>query len=343
MKTSSSIIIILIIFTSLIEVKAQKSDLFIPKMTAVNPVSYTDVVFIAKKDTVLVSTYSGRISKIIKGVQKEMVISQLGDEIYFLSYNPVKKHIAASTLENGIVIVNEKSGKTVLKLPLIQTWSLRIGYSSDSKLLFANDQRGNKFIWDVNTNYSPVILPETIPGGLIYSIEKNIITLISAKVITKYDFETHTTIQEIPISVSRITDIDDSNNILSVDFNVCKLHNTKDNKELFTFKHPSWLRPVESIGGEDAARTNGLVVKNGYFEDPNYQMALTSAKFGRNKIFTSGIDRSIRIWDKNTGQLLNSLTGHKATVNKIKVSMDNSQLVSIDLKGGIKFWSIDSD
>ncbi|NOT94280.1 WD40 repeat domain-containing protein [Ferruginibacter sp.] len=340
MKKNSPIIIILTMFISVIELKAQKNELFISKMTAVNPVSYTDVIFIGEKDTVLVSTYSGRISKIIKGKQKEKVISQLGDEIYLLSYNSTKKHIAASTLENGIVIVSEINGKVIRKLPLIQTWSLRMGYSGDSKLLFANDQRGNRFIWDATNNYSPVSLPPTFPEGIIYSIEKNVITLISAKKITKWDHKTQIAIQEIPNSVTRIVDIDSSNNILSIDFNVCKLYSSNENKELFTFKHPSWLRSAESIGGEDAARTYGIEIKDGYFEDTDYQMALTSAKFGRDKVFTSSIDRSIRIWDKYTGQLLMAITGHKGTVNKIKVSPDKLQLVSIDLKGGIQFTQI---
>ncbi len=340
MKKNSFIIILLILFASVEELKAQKNDLFISKMTAINPVSYTDVMFIGERDTVLVSTYSGRISQIINGRQKEKIISQLDDEIYLLSYNPIKKHIAASTLENGIVIVNEKNGKLIRKLPLIQTWSLRMGYSNDSKLLFANDQRGNRFIWDATNNYSSVSLPSTFPEGIIYSIERNIITVISAKKITKWDYITQITMQEIPNSVTRIFDIDSSNNILSIDFNVCKLYSSNEKKELFTFKHPSWLRSAESIGGEDAARTSGIEVKNGYFEDTNYQMALTSAKFGRDKIFTSSIDRSIRIWDKNTGQLLRSITGHNGTVNKIKVSPDKNQLVSIDLKGGIQFTQI---
>jgi WD40 repeat protein len=70
-------------------------------------------------------------------------------------------------------------------------------------------------------------------------------------------------------------------------------------------------------------------------------MNLTTAKFAKNKIFTASIDRSIRIWDKKTGVLLKSLTDHKGTVNKLKVSKDESQLVSTDLKGGIQFLNLE--
>lgn len=70
-------------------------------------------------------------------------------------------------------------------------------------------------------------------------------------------------------------------------------------------------------------------------------MNLTTAKFAKNKVFTASIDRSIRVWDKKTGELLKSLTSHKGTVNKLRVANDESQLVSIDLKGGIQFWNLE--
>lgn len=67
-------------------------------------------------------------------------------------------------------------------------------------------------------------------------------------------------------------------------------------------------------------------------------MALTDAKFAGDKIYTSSIDRSLRVWDKKTGTLLESLTGHTATVNRLKVNVSGTQVVSIDLKGGLFFW-----
>lgn len=337
----NSLLISFILTISLVtEVRSQKEDMFLSKMTAINPVSYTDVIYIGKKDTVLISTYSGRISKIINGIKGEKVIAQIKDEIYFISYNPQKKHIAASTLENGIIIVNETNGKIIKKLPLILTWSLRIDYSDDYKLLFANDQRGNRFIWDVTNDYRPIVLPEIMPNGSILSIKKNIVTLITPKKIIKWDYINQKQIEEIPINAIKVPDLDSSNNFLNINFNVCELYDVTKGEVLFTMKHPSWLRPVESMGGEDVARTKGLTIKDGYFEDLNYQMALTSAKFAKDKIFTSSIDHSIRVWDKKTGQLIESLTGHNASINKIKVSKNEEQLVSVDLKGGIRFWDI---
>lgn len=334
-------LIIFILFIS-VNCLSQKNDIYIKKFTGINPISFTDVVYVGNKDTVLVSRYNGQISKIINGSKKEIKVAKVEDEIYVLSYNKFKKHIAASTLENGIVIINEFNGKIINKLPLIQTWSLKIDYSDDFKYLFANDQRGNRFIWDVKLDYKPIQLPLEFPNGSIISFNKNVITLLTPKKLVKWDFLNQKIIEEILINVSltKIGDIDSSYNILNIDFNSVQFINLIESKILFSVKHPSWLRPAESIGGEDAARTYGIEVKDGYFEDPNYQMAITSSRFTNDKIFTASIDRSIRVWDKSTGNLIDSLTGHKGTVNKIKVNNNNDQLVSIDLKGGIKFWDL---
>ena len=53
----------------------QIESIFISKMTAINPTSYTDVIFTGIKDTVLVSTYSGRISEYARQTKKEKIIS----------------------------------------------------------------------------------------------------------------------------------------------------------------------------------------------------------------------------------------------------------------------------
>lgn len=64
-------------------------------------------------------TLSGRLAQRIKGDANEQLIAQLDDEIYVLAYNKERKHIAASTLENGIVIVHRETGRIEQKLSLI--------------------------------------------------------------------------------------------------------------------------------------------------------------------------------------------------------------------------------
>lgn len=319
---------------------AQNQDLFVPKLTAINPVSYTDLIYIGTKDTVLVATYSGRIARRIRGVEKEKVISQLGDEIYVLAYNPRSKHIAASTLENGIVVVDMVTGKVLKKLPLKEGWSLRMDYSKDGNYLFANDQRGNRHLWNAAQQYATLALPDNMPKGSILSMQGDVMMLVTGAMLTSWNYKQGAILKTQPMQLTKWGDMDGSGMVLNIRDNACELYSVTDQQVKFSVKHPSWPRSVESIGGEDAARTYGFKVENGYFEDTNYQMALTSAKFAGNKIYTASIDRSIRVWDKTDGKLLETWTGHVGTVNKIKVNASQNQLVSVDLKGGIRFWNL---
>lgn len=326
MKMKNKLAPLIIIFLFLQGCKSP--DIFIPKLTNINPTSYTDVIFIGRKDTVLVSTYSGRIAKRIKDKPKEIVVAQIDDEIYSLAYNPEKKEIIAATLENGLVVINIKNGKVIKKIALKTTWSIGVFFSENYDYLITNDLRGNRYIWDVNRDYKEISFSEKIPKGAIREIDKN----NTARIITKnkiffWDLTNDSLLKEVPITIDRLSDYDSEGNYLSLDFNKCNKFNSTLNKVDFTLMHPSWIRtdPNDS---------------NKSFEDTNFQMQLTSAKFAKNKIFTASIDRSLRVWDKHTGELLNSLTTHKATINKIKVSSDESQVVSIDLKGGINFWDV---
>lgn len=60
-------------------------------------------------------------------------------------------------------------------------------------------------------------------------------------------------------------------------------------------------------------------------------------------IFTSSIDKSIRKWNIDNGELIDDLLGHKATISSLSLSNYETQLVSVDLKGGVKFWDLEKN
>lgn len=306
--------------------KAQ--NIFIPKLTNINPVSYTDVIYTGVKDTVLVSTFSGRISKRINGNPKEMAIAKITDEIYSLAYHPQRKEIAAATLENGILLINEKNGKIIKKLPLKTTWSVAVFFSDNFNYLITQDQKRNQYVWDATKNYQELILPSDFPKGTILKIDRqNIATIVTSNKVTYWNMNSSTVQKEISVDLKKFADMDSQGNFLSLNYNECIKYNSNTQQPEFKVKHPNWI--MRDI--EDESKV---------YEDA-YSMNLTTARFAKNKIFTASIDRSIRVWDKKTGELLKSLTDHKATVNKLKASKDESQLVSIDLKGGILFWNLE--
>lgn len=305
---------------------AQNNELFIDKFTNINPVSYTDVIFTGVKDTVLVSTYSGRISRIINNTKAEIVLAQINDEIYSLAYNKIKKEIIASTLQNGIVIINEKNGKILKKIQLNNSWANSIILSENYKFLTATDQKGKKYIFDVLNNYAK-INDSLIPIGRITNINKeNIATIVSSKKVIKWSMTEKKVINEWNVELVSFKDMDNNGNFLSIDFNECSKYNSNDKKVVFKIKHPNWPLP-------NPENTNEI------FEIP-LEMKLNEAKFAKEFIYTGGIDRSIRVWNKDSGKLIATLAGHKGSISKIKVTTDETQVVSIDLKGVIKFWNV---
>lgn len=311
-----------------IAIFCRSQNIFIPKLTNINPVSYTDVVYTGIKDTVLVSTFSGRISKRINGNPKEIVIAKIDDEIYSLAYHPQRKEIVAATLENDILLINEKNGKIIKKLPLKTTWSIAVFFSDNFNYLVTQDQKKNQYVWDATKNYQELILPSDFPKGNIVKIDKqNVAIIVTSNKVVYWNMSNNTVQKEIIVDLKKFADMDNEGNFLSLNYNECTKYNSNTHQSEFKLKHPNWI-------------THDIEDESKVYED-DYSMNLTTAKFAKNKIFTASIDRSIRIWDKKTGALLKSLTDHKGTVNKLKVSKDESQLVSTDLKGGIQFLNLE--
>ncbi|WP_281321842.1 WD40 repeat domain-containing protein [Flavobacterium aestivum] len=324
---NSKTLLVFFLFLGILSSKSQ--NIFIPKLTNINPVSYTDVTYMGVKDTVLVSTFSGRISKRINGNPKEIAIAKIDDEVYSLAYHPKRKEIAAATLESGILLINEKNGKVIKSLSLKTTWSISVFFSDNFNYLVTQDQKGNQYIWDVAKGYQEFIFPTNFPKGTIVKVDgQNVATIVSPKKVIYWDMNNSTIQKEIPVELKKLTDIDREGNFLFVNYNECTKYNSTSGKTEFQVKHPNWI-------------THNSEDYNKVYEEP-YSMQLTTARFAKNKIYTASIDRSIRVWNKETGELLKSLTDdHKATVNRLKVSKDENQLVSVDLKGSIQFWNID--
>lgn len=336
--------LLLIAFYLCSQVKSQPKSMFISKLTAINTASYTDVVFTGIKDTVLVSTYSGRIAMRVNGILKEKIVTNVNDEVYSLAYHPLKKEIAASTLENGILLIKLQTGSIQKKLELKTTWSIYIFYTDNYQYLIAHDQKGNRYLWDAQNEYKEIILSDKVPPGRIVKMDAaGLMTIVTTNKRIIWDFNKEVIVTSTEINLVRFGDMDKDGNLLSVDFNECAKYNTQLKKNEFVVRHPNWLRDISDYPNYQRSlkQTPDDFTKEGLLIMDGYSMQMTTVRFAKNYIYTASIDRSIRKWNKETGALLSSLTGHKATVNKIKINATETQMVSIDLKGGIKFWTID--
>jgi jouberin len=56
-------------------------------------------------------------------------------------------------------------------------------------------------------------------------------------------------------------------------------------------------------------------------------------------ILTGSFDRKIRVWNRETGNIITELEGHAGRVNSLVFTPDNTKLYSADSTGIIKMWS----
>ena len=58
------------------------------------------------------------------------------------------------------------------------------------------------------------------------------------------------------------------------------------------------------------------------------------------KIISSSYDKTIKIWDANTGQCLKTLEGHSHFVNSVAYSPDGTKIISGSDDENVKIWGI---
>jgi WD40 repeat protein len=58
------------------------------------------------------------------------------------------------------------------------------------------------------------------------------------------------------------------------------------------------------------------------------------------QIISGSSDKSIKLWDLNTGQEILNLRGHTAEVNAIALTPDNQWIISASSDSNIKAWSL---
>jgi|AntRauTorcE11897_2_1112592.scaffolds.fasta_scaffold64073_1 WD40 repeat protein len=183
------------------------------------------------------------------------------------------------------------------------------------------DFGGNSYLWQTDNDYEPITIPEefsektakTISDGVVY---------FDGKGTAAWDL-TNDQIQSNIKVRGEIVDTDKEGNVLALSHNEFMFYN--DDSLQFRGKHPDWPIYVESI--------------DTLFHAPA-SLYLTTGILSESSIFTASTDRSIRSWNKEDGTLIDDLLGHRATVSAMDLSKSETQLVSVDLKGGLKFWDL---
>ena len=69
-----------------------------------------------------------------------------------------------------------------------------------------------------------------------------------------------------------------------------------------------------------------------------HEAEILSISVSGDKLFSSSGDKTIRVWDLNTGDDISIIRGHTAPINEIKLSPDGRWVVSASDDGNLRIW-----
>jgi WD40 repeat protein len=73
-----------------------------------------------------------------------------------------------------------------------------------------------------------------------------------------------------------------------------------------------------------------------------YGISLSANFCASRDTFPPASDKTIKVWDLNTGKLLNNLEGHSEDVMSVAITSDNSKIVSGYRDKTIKIWDLNT-
>ncbi|WP_118195685.1 WD40 repeat domain-containing protein [Albibacterium indicum] len=294
------------------------------KVTSINPIAYTDVIFKAGRDTVFVSTFDGKIYQLVNENNNKKQIAAIGDEIYDLAYHAEKNELYAATLNSGIVIINVLNGAVIDKLPIRETWAYQICFNTQNGILATFDFKGNHYVWDTNNDFRKLDTPDDLKGmSPKYIADNGDIYFDGLGKLISWNYRTNN-IKQSQIS-GKIADVDDNRNVLIMGGKEFAFYDTREDSIIYTRSHPNW--PIY-VPQQDSIVNIPLSLE--------VLFGLTSNK----SIYTLGLDKSIREWNKWSGRLIKTYSKHRGTPSGMDITADESQLVTVDLLGKICFWNL---
>ncbi|MEJ4088308.1 hypothetical protein [Galbibacter orientalis] len=319
-RITGIVFLLIIVWGCKQEISIKKSG-----FTAINSLSYTGVVYQTKRDTVFTSTFDGKIYQIINGESQRKQIVAINDEIYDIAFNARENHIYAATLNSGIVIIDIKKGYVIKELPLKETWAKELVYNLHTGILCTYDFKGNHYIWDTRENFKLLSTPEELKKLRPKFINDNGAIYFDGKgAVVVWNYKNNTILDSSKIG-GELMDVDENRNYMLLSGKEFSYYNKKMDSLLFKQKHPNW--PIY-VADKDTTVNVPL------------SLEIISGLMTTNNIFTLGLDKSFRKWDKHSGELLKTYTLYQNTPTAMDLAEDESQLVIVDLGGAIKFQEL---
>ena len=122
-----------------------------------------------------------------------------------------------------------------------------------------------------------------------------------------------------------MVDVDEKKNYLLISGKEFGYFHTKTDRVFYKQKHPDW--PIYVANKDTTVRVP-------------LSLEIISGMMTTDNIYTCALDKSLRKWDKQSGELIETFALHQGTPSAMDISEDESQLVSVDLMGNIIFQDL---
>lgn len=138
-------------------------------------------------------------------------------------------------------------------------------------------------------------------------------------------------VDSIPLMSQHFSGQVESVDTLALDTHSRKLvMGTKDLKQLY-------IHDLNTFRGASASSYSTI-------EIAGHTAPITNLDISKNSkmLVTSSVDKSIRVWDMMSGELLLLLTGHEDVVESVGFSADGQKILSSSRDGTVRVWAIES-
>lgn len=285
--------------------------------------------------------YSGGRDKTIRAWNLEsgnqVWITKAEDEVASLSLSPDGRYLAASGLSPVVAIYEARDGSGRASLSGHASWIAKVGFSPDGKLILSAGGDGTVRIWEVGTwrarqqyrGSAPVRHAAFLPDGRRALID------LSGGVLGLLEIEARTvTRRYVARPVRRSPFV----------FAVSSLDVSSDGRRAIAGYEDATIRMWDVGSGRqvrqfepfEAGRTTGW-----YATADWVNLGIAGVAFspdGRRML--SGSDEFVRLWDVESGKLIQQFPGHTVAVYSVVFSRDGNLALSGDGVGVMRLWRL---